>query len=106
MKMTIEEAYRLAVKKWEYIVNNDDSNIGMYEAIPVLLIFKNGCSYCELFENLYDGCKDCPLSIFKVRYNGVLACDRAKHPYSRWVHHKTRENAQKVLDLIVKTKPF
>ena len=105
MKMTIEEAYRLAVKKWEYIVNNDGSDIGLCEAIPVLKKLPSNCSYCSLFASMMYDCKGCPLQINQNMLQ-TSGCVRLGHPYNTWFDDKTRENAQKVLDLIVKTNPL
>lgn len=97
--MTVQEAYGWAVKKWEYIVNNDGNTEGLFHSIPELDSFETGCAYCELFVNRLTNCQGCPLS-----QNG-LTCIGNGHPYDDWDANPTKENAQKVLDLIIKTKP-
>jgi len=104
-KLTINKAYELAVKKWQYIVDHDgDKNDSVYDAIPILNKLGGGCSYCQMFVNdqpgSKDSCEGCPLNI-----NGVTCIDDLS-VFSIWANDSTRETAQDVLDLIIKTKPF
>ena len=108
-ELTLERAYELALKKWEYIVNNggnDDDLI--YREIPELLGLKFECSYCELFWNLpYSaGCKGCPLRPKRKVDKDDCGCMQTNHPYNKWYCYSTKKNAQAVLDLIIKTKPI
>jgi len=107
MKLTIEKAYELSVKKWEIIVkdNGDDTRIPKMYAQ-----FRADCPYCELFARR-DGkdqiCIGCPLDLGN-RDLRSLACCEFNHPWNIWFYAKgpTKEHAQAVLDLIIKTKPF
>lgn len=107
--LTINKAYELAVQKWEYIVKNGGEYGDLIKDIPILDTFTAECSYCELFKaygNNPDRCKGCPLNIDnKELLQGMFACNDPEHPYQQWDRNPTKETAQAVLDLIVKTKP-
>ena len=105
MELTIEKAYELAVKKWEYIVKNDGDNSGQLAEIPELRHYNAQCSYCEMFIKSPVWCKGCPLAILPHE-DYEHGCLHKDHPYNKWDMNSTRETAQAVLDLIIKTKPF
>lgn len=94
--MTLQEAKRLAIKKWEWIVGNDGAcDWRKLEAdIPEISIFYGNCSYCHLFGA--NNCKSCPLNL-----NGIT-CKKtySEHPFRIYADNKTKQNAQKVLNLI------
>jgi len=101
--LTIEKAYELAVKKWQWIVDNNGSSMGLFEVIPEIEQYVSGCSYCYLYIEL--DCHGCPLRIPDIRWPGC-SCAGNSHQFYIWFNHKTKANAQAVLDLIIKTKPF
>jgi len=106
-ELTIERAYELAVKKWQYIVDNNGKEPDEYPyelKIIKLLLFE--CSYCEMFFDIEPKCEGCPLKIFEKNPEYYSSnCRNDKHPYEIWTKNETKENAQAVLDLIIKTKP-
>lgn len=97
--MTQQEAKEWAVKKWQYIVDNDGSSYGLLRAHPELRDFSNNCSYCQMYieNSMSTICTGCPLLLNDLR------CTYVGHPYLDWVKDSTKENAQKVLDLILST---
>lgn len=98
--MTIHEAYELCVKKWTYIVENNGSDEGTIDKFPELDKMKAECPYCELFNPPFDEeCAGCPLNINRV------ICYDEDSTYGRYYDNPTKETAQAVLDLIIKTKP-
>ncbi|MFA6917020.1 MAG: hypothetical protein WC222_11525 [Parachlamydiales bacterium] len=103
-EITLQEVYKLAVKKWKLVVdfNGDDRQADI--AIPEIKQFRNNCPYCELFVKVETGCKGCPLTPVNLNYG--LGCRTDDHPYDLWLNHPIKRTAQAVLDLIVKTKPF
>lgn len=105
MYLTIEVAYYLSIEKWKYIVNSGGSDANISESISELTRFDDKCSYCEFFADSNTDCEGCPLQISTVKIKS-LGCMRGNHPYRRWAHHKSKENAQAVLNLIISTKPF
>lgn len=89
MNLTEENAKEYAIMKWQYIVDNNGSREGLLEKYPVLKELKANCSYCELYV-----CDNCPI--------GTMGdCTSGSHPWCRWKNLETKENAQKVLDLIL-----
>lgn len=101
--MTKREAYKLSLKKWQYIVKNDGDDSDLLFCYPELRNIRAACGYCQKYLMLLN-CKGCPLNIIN---NGFYeaGCHQAGHPYNDWIEDPTKENAQKVLDLIIKTKP-
>ena len=104
-KLTLQEAYKYAVIKWQYIVNNDGESYGLRDEYPELINFRAGCSYCELFWDSVTGCKGCPLKARRRVYIREPGCRQPKHSYNIWDDEPTKANAQAVLDLIIKTRP-
>lgn len=99
MELTLEKAKELAIKKWEWIVENKGKSFGVEDSIPELKGLNSECAYCELFADYKDECDGCPLS-FKKEGIQVLGCFHKGHPYLKWDLRPTKSNAQKVLDLI------
>jgi len=105
MKLTKAKAKELSIEKWELIIANDGKSLRYYpEYIDSLM---NNCGYCEKYLNLpstgIKACGKCPLIPKKVTYPGSLGCLQPGHPYNKWTHDNTVENAQAVLDLIKNT---
>ena len=103
MKPTLQEAYDLAILKWQWVVNRGGGQYkeDLAEEIPELGNFPANCSYCELFYEDY--CEGCPLNI--TPEFGGHGCLEETHPWNIWMDDLTKENAEKVLELIIKTKP-
>ena len=106
--MTNREAKRLAILKWEYIVECDGSDKLITSDLPELNKLEAQCSYCEMFNNIvYFNrsdkkrmyCKLCPIR------RGYITCMNKESIHAKWYLNKTKENAQAVLDLI-KTSKF
>jgi hypothetical protein len=99
MKITLSKAKELCIKKWEYIVENDGdySEEDLVIEIPELIDLFSNCAYCELF--IDEWCNHCPINLGKGVYKNI-ACLYAGHPFHTWVHKRTKENAQTVLNLI------
>jgi recombinational DNA repair protein RecR len=96
--MTLEEAKKLVILKWTYIVQNNGSYYGLLQNISELKDLNGNCAYCELFMN--KGCKGCPICPSEIMDNGS-GCRQVDHPFDIWYYNKNRENAQAVLDLII-----
>lgn len=92
MKLSKKKAKELSLKKWKYIVGNNGSEDGLTAAIPEIKDFSANCGYCEKYE-----CYECPLFI------DDKTCTSYGHLYCIWVQNQTTENAQAVLDLILKS---
>lgn len=95
--MTKKEAKRLSILKWEYIIAQDGSEDELIEAIPELVELISNCGYCEKYVALFDNCPKCPLTIIEAN------CCEYTHPFYKWFHTRTKENAQAVLDLILES---
>ena len=93
METTKKEAKRLSILKWEFIIANG----GDYEPEELpeeLQGLVAQCGYCDKYEY----CKDCPLYL-----RGTKDCGDDDHPWRTWHCNQTVENAQAMLDLILKT---
>jgi hypothetical protein len=103
--MTNQEMYEYVILKWRYIVNNNGSDDGLKEAHPEMKNFRSNCSYCEKY--LEKGCVDCSLNTKNKDYTFISAsaCMEEDHPFYAWFYNRNITNAQKVLNLIRKTKP-
>ena len=105
MKLTKKQAKELSIKKWELVVANDGKPIEHYP--PELFVLQAQCGYCEKYLSLnyniikLKRCGRCPLIISR-EYEYSFACDQSDHPFNIWKKNKTRENAQVMLDLILK----
>jgi hypothetical protein len=92
--MTKKEMKRLALLKWQYIVDNDGFSSGLTERYPELEKLMNKCSYCSMYINRITDCRGCPLK------QGKFTCFDDEHLFSNWDWCRSKQNAQKVLDLI------
>jgi len=103
--MTKNEAKKLCILKWEYIVNNDGSDVGLIYKHPELDNFSNNCAYCDKYIDTrsitIEYCFKCPIRI-KNRNNSI-SCFNLNHPHNIWDNNETKENAQAVLDMIIKS---
>lgn len=102
--MTPEEAKELAIKKWQYIVNNNGDDRGLINAISDLAHLLNECAYCQLYLYFDRSCSGCPLNIIGQN------CLKDDTFYRKWVdawHRNDTENMKKhaieVLELIKTT---
>ena len=102
-ELTLKEAKRLSILKWELIVNNKGC-LGSIEDHNELKDLFNQCGFCEKYldnsANPY--CGECPLVI-----EGIGWCDSDEHPFSQWSNEDEgfdQEKAQAVLDLIKSVK--
>jgi len=104
-ELTLKEVYDLSIRKWEFLIENPEKE----EEIEEMEEFKNlqaNCGYCEYYrEQRHGGCWKCPLG---NKHDGSEAphCIFPGHTYNKWKQNQTEENAKKVLDLIIKTKPI
>ena len=99
--MTPEEAKELAIKKWQYIANNNGDDRGLVDALPELGGLLNDCSYCDIYLNVSPGCAGCPLKEI-----GQRCLDRSS-AYQRWAFayntkdtERMKVHARDVLELI------
>ena len=101
MKLTHEEAKRLSILKWEAIVKNNGSSEHLPEILASLL---SECGYCEKYRDKWNrNCGKCPLNLKGNLTEFSMGCLVPGHPWNIWADNKTKENAQAVLDLILKT---
>jgi hypothetical protein len=99
MKLTNEKAIELSIKKWEFIVDNDGSSALLIFDIPELQDFSAHCGLCEFNDRSGDGfCVECPIG------GENMSCGYREHAWYKWEECRTKENAQKVLDLIKSIK--
>ena len=109
MKLTKAKAKELSIKKWEYIVGNGGREEGLYNVYPEMKLLKCGCALCERFiltqSKRFGSCFECPIRPKLKEYDDLewSGCLQDLHPYSTWLGHGTKENAQAVLDLIKKS---
>ena len=112
-ELTLQQAYELCLKKWEWIKNQGG---GLYDicllnnAIPELEELLYDCAYCKKFfdHDTYKpskkDCMGCPLNLGRsVSYR--TGCSQTNHPYNNWLINPNEKTAQAVIDLIKKTKP-
>jgi len=108
--LTKAQAKKLCIKKWNFIVKHD----GRYytqeieKKFPELANMQNECPYCELYitTDMFSREKDClgcPINLYKKEGQDILGCNKPKHPFEKWLKSRTKKNAQKVLDLIIKS---
>lgn len=104
-KLTLKQAYKLSVKKWECIVANNGNDSWLIIELPELDKLEAGCGYCHYFIRLHPElqCNKCPIG-FKTCKN-ALHCTSLKHPYRRWCINPNKETAQAVLQRILDNKP-
>ncbi len=97
MKLTKKEAKKLSILKWEFIIANggDHNNNKLPKELDELI---SHCGYCEKYEQY---CLECPLYLGDDTDGNGCASDT--HPWSIWYYNSTVENAQAMLDLILKT---
>ena len=112
-EITLQQAYELSLKKWEWIKNQGG---GFYDicllrdVIPEQKDFTYDCAYCEKFldHDTYrpteKDCYKCPLNLGRDDSHKT-GCSQTNHPYNNWLKSPTQKTAQAVLDLIKKTKP-
>lgn len=105
--MTLRQAYNWAKKKWEYIVDNNGSDEGLYKKYPKLKKLPSGCAYCQMFIIEKHSCDECPigLPIEDKCFRKFPACHLDKHPYNLWMEAPTKRRAKKILNLIITNKP-
>ena len=94
MKLTKKQAKEWCIKKWKHIVEHNGSDEELYYSYPEIQFFVGHCGYCQKYD---EDCLGCPLNL-----DGIT-CSRDGHPWEIWLHCKTKENAQAVLDLILKS---
>jgi len=99
----VQKAYRYAVLKWDYIVQNNGFSDGLYNKHPKLKDFIAGCSYCELFQR--NDCFSCPIKIDNRKSIYDCSCNDHEHPFHKWACNKSYETAKEVLNFIIKNKP-
>jgi hypothetical protein len=103
MELTKKKAIELSIKKWEWIVENWDAKYlaginyeQLIRELPKLKFLNGLCGLCEFHDG---GCLLCPLGA-----DSGSGCDTEGHAWSNWYDDRTKENAQKVLDLIKSIK--
>lgn len=90
-------AKECTVRKWRYAVVHNGKFRGKDFSIEVdlpdigELLFN--CGYCHYY---CFNCYCCPMNI------NDLTCKDKGHPFNTWVKDQTQENAQTVLDLVLK----
>ena len=110
--ITKQEAIKLSLIKWEYIVNNDGSIGGLTDHHPELDNLLGLCGLCEYYEDLaiLSNISD---EFSLNRKTKCSFCDLAKlntscfdddSYFQIWNRHRTKENAQDVLNLIKQIK--
>ena len=112
-KITKQQAKKLCIKKWEWIVKNGKKYYGNWElwelwklekslvnAIPELINLNYNCAYCEKYDDDYDvpDCYKCPLK----KIEGY-SCNEKKSNYAKWDNKPTTKLAKKILENIKKS---
>ena len=101
MKLTKKKAKELSIKKWEYIVGNNGSEVRLLDTLPELDGLNDDCGYCEKYKTpgkMYL-CTKCPIN-FGLHDTYGCSCLIKPHPFLTWNRLKSKANAQRVLDLI------
>ena len=86
---------------------------GLTKKFPELKYLSSGCGYCELYIKTsspkFNVCAKCPIRP-KLKdweelggFGDYFGCLKINHPYKTWNRNSTKENAQAVLDLILKS---
>ena len=113
MKLTKKKAIELSILKWDWIVETGETGDDEYDlvhAVPELEGIDEGCGLCHKYlkinKKVYSiTCSKCPIDIStKNRIANVAGCWQNGHPFRIHDEHPTKENAQKVLDLIKSIK--
>jgi hypothetical protein len=113
-KLTLKQARKYAIIKWEYTANNEGSNIGLLETHPVLKGFIYNCSYCEKYLYTHNdhliSCAQCPIRPKIEDYDNLydIGCMQHIHPYYKWSRHSKSSSeikySKKLLELIKSRK--
>ena len=93
-KITLKEAKRLSILKWEMVVKGKIDNVCEQ---PELMKLKHYCGFCELFWD--EQCKGCPLFI-----DDKMSCNHHDHPFNKWAHGEDIYHAKDVLNLVINSK--
>lgn len=113
MKLTKKKAIELSILKWEFIVDTGeigDDEYDLVQAVPELEGIHEGCGLCHKYLNINKktysiNCGKCPIDIIANNSKkNVAGCWKDGHPFGIHNEHPTKENAQKVLDLIKSIK--
>lgn len=101
----IKELKRLALLKWDYLVENPDVKFSeLKEIFPELKKEIAACSFCTTYYS--SDCLGCPVRIEnpeKEKYPHIapmLTCNDTFHPFLTFIADRSVENAQAVRDLI------
>ncbi len=112
--MKKQQAKKLSIVKWEAIVKNNGKELNYKQLTELGLtnLFAD-CGYCEKYlHDLEDSkiCRHCPLNAKKlnIKYDKVFNYGEAHclfndHPYNIWQENQTVENAERMLNLIIKS---
>jgi len=94
-QLSLAEAKRLSIIKWELIVENNGSpEIDYPEEVSVLI---HDCGFCERWRPHKSGCEKCECA--KV-LGGACNSMGGRDLFAIWSKNQTKENAQAVLDAI------
>ena len=104
-KLTLEEAKELSQKKWEIIVSQDGDDSGIRKN-PLFMFLHFNCGFCELHSGDFKNpkCEDCEINMGLEKAPCGNSCWNVDHVFAQWANDSTKENAQKVLDLINSVK--
>lgn len=106
-KMSLKKAKELSQMKWEIIVKQNGSDVGI-EDNPLFENLVNKCGFCERHKRAFDtpDCLNCEISM-GLESSGdsfSVSCWNRKHPFSDWGDSGKIEDAQRVLDLVNSVK--
>ena len=97
-QLSLVEAKRLSLIKWELIVENNGSSSIQYPEELLYLPYR--CGFCKRWsEKGYFGTKDCSRCECAKALKGICSEDQ-ESIYTKWQYRSTKENAQAVLDAI------
>jgi|AntAceMinimDraft_7_1070363.scaffolds.fasta_scaffold36281_2 hypothetical protein len=111
-QISIDDAFKLSIKKWVYIVGNDGNDADLERNVPEIKDLHATCGLCEIcketsqcsYIDKYEVEQDCPLIVNDVSCGQELFDNGKSHPWLTWNENKTKENAKKVLNLVRKMK--
>jgi len=109
--ITNKQAKELEIKKWKYIIKNNYNPNNFLKNKSELSELIDYCGFCELYitncSKKFKHCYKCPLVIMTDDYNyDLYGCKQINHPFKLWFegdkdNRFSKENAQKMLDLIL-----
>lgn len=86
IKITLEEAKKLSILKWEKIIEKNGMDLCHIEIMELGLgKLINECGYCEYFIPMNRSCTPCLISLGLEKSVYGWSCCNPEHPFKHWL---------------------